>query len=260
MSWSPPSSRCGTQLAKGGVLVSFNDAAEVRLRDVDDRDLLRSFTDYAALTLDRGQAMSEREELAVISDRERIARDLHDMRDPATLRDRHAAAGGRDASQGPKSGIWSSGRSSDLDATIRDVRATIFELQTPSAGSVRSELRALVREYRRVLGFTPDLRIKGPVDTAVTEQMREPLLKVLREALSNVSRHAQATQVGDRGQRRETVRFTADRRRRRGRACRCRRHAERTGERAVRAAALGGELRAGDRVAWAARDCGGACR
>jgi len=65
----------------------------------------------------------------------------------------------------------------------------------PSAGSVRRELRALVREYARVLGFTPDLRLKGPVDTAVTEQMRESVVKVAREALSNVSRHAQATRV-----------------------------------------------------------------
>jgi signal transduction histidine kinase len=65
----------------------------------------------------------------------------------------------------------------------------------PSSGSVRRELRALVREYGRVLGFMPELRIKGPVDTAVTEQMREPLLKVAREALSNVSRHAEATRV-----------------------------------------------------------------
>jgi signal transduction histidine kinase len=83
----------------------------------------------------------------------------------------------------------------ELDATIRDVRATIFELQVPTSGSVRRELRALVREYGRVLGFPPELRIKGPVDTVVTEQMREPLLKVAREALSNVSRHARATRV-----------------------------------------------------------------
>jgi signal transduction histidine kinase len=87
------------------------------------------------------------------------------------------------------------GSVADLDATIRDVRATIFELQMPAAGSVRRELRALVTEYRSVLGFPPDLRIKGPVETAVTERMREPLLKVLRESLSNVARHAQASKV-----------------------------------------------------------------
>jgi signal transduction histidine kinase len=184
-----------THLAKGGLLVSFQDASEMHLRDVDDRELLRSFTDYAALTLDRGQAMTEREALAVVSDRERIARDLHDLviqRLFATGMQLQAAAM-RVEDDGVRTRVEQS--VADLDATIRDVRATIFELQTPSSGSVRHEVRSLVREYGQVLGFTPGLRIKGPIDTAVTGAMREPLLKVLREALSNVARHARATRV-----------------------------------------------------------------
>jgi signal transduction histidine kinase len=184
-----------TQLARGGLLVRLDDLVQVRRREVDDRDLLRGFADYAALTLDRSQAISEREELAVISDRERIARDLHDIviqRLFATGMQLQAA-GMRAVREDVRGLIQRSAE--ELDATIRDVRATIFELQVPSTGSVRRELRALVREYARVLGFTPDLRLKGPVDTAVTEQMREPLLAVVREALSNVARHAEATQV-----------------------------------------------------------------
>ena len=184
-----------THLARGGLLVSFNDAAEVRLRDVDDRDLLRSYTDYAALTLDRGQAISEREELAVISDRERIARDLHDVviqRLFATGMQLQAAAM-RAVNDDVRGRVERS--VAELDATIRDVRATIFELQAPAADSLRNELRSLVREYGRVLRFTPELRVKGPIDTAATESMSESLLKVLREALSNVSRHAQAGAV-----------------------------------------------------------------
>jgi len=165
-----------TQLAKGGLLVSFYDLDQVRRRDVDDRDLLRSFTDYAALTLDRGQAMSDREEIAVLSDRERIARDLHDVviqRLFATGMQLQAAA-----MRAVKDDVRELVQRSveDLDATIRDVRATIFELQTPPSGSLRSELRALVREYQRVLGFAPELRTKGPVETAATERMRESLL------------------------------------------------------------------------------------
>jgi signal transduction histidine kinase len=184
-----------TQLAKGGLVLSFQDARVLRVRDFDDRDLLRSFADFAALTLDRGQAFTEREELAVIADRERIARDLHDVviqRLFATGMQLQAASlhAVRDDVQ-----ELVQRSAAELDATIRDVRATIFELQVPTSGSVRRELRALVREYGRVLGFSPELRIKGPVDTAVTEQMREPLLKVAREALSNVSRHARATRV-----------------------------------------------------------------
>jgi signal transduction histidine kinase len=184
-----------THLARGGLLISFYDAAQVRLRDVDDRDLLRSFADYAALTLDRAQAVSEREELAVVSDRERIARDLHDVviqRLFATGMQLQAAAM-RSENDEVRSRVERS--VADLDATIRDVRATIFELQMPAAGSVRGELRALLGEYRRVLGFAPELRVSGPVDTAVTDAMRESLLKVVREALSNVSRHAHATSV-----------------------------------------------------------------
>jgi signal transduction histidine kinase len=184
-----------TQLARGGLLVAFHDAAELRRRDFDDRDLLRSFAEFGALTLDRGQAISEREELAVISDRERIARDLHDVviqRLFATGMQLQAA-GLRAVDDEVRDLVQRS--AAELDTTIRDVRATIFELQMPSADSVRRELRALVREYGRILGFLPSLRIKGPVDTVVTEQIRESLLKVAREALSNVSRHAHARQV-----------------------------------------------------------------
>ncbi|MDQ1483767.1 MAG: hypothetical protein QOF35_1843 [Actinomycetota bacterium] len=184
-----------THLARGGLLVSFYNGPTVGVRDVDDRDLLRSFADYAALTLDRSQAISEREELVVISDRERIARDLHDVviqRIFATAMQLQAAA--LRAAQGDVRDLID--RSvAELDATIRDVRATIFELQSPSAGSLRTELSALVREYERVLRFPPQLRIRGPVETAATEAIRESLLKVLREALSNVARHAEATRV-----------------------------------------------------------------
>jgi signal transduction histidine kinase len=56
-------------------------------------------------------------------------------------------------------------------------------------------MRTLVQEYGGVLGFVPALRVKGPVDTAATEAIGESLLKVLREGLSNVSRHASATCV-----------------------------------------------------------------
>jgi signal transduction histidine kinase len=184
-----------TQLARERLLVSLYDSADLRLRDVDDRELLRGFADYAALALDRGQAMTEREELAVISDRERIARDLHDVviqRLFATGMQLQAAS-----MRVPDDEVR--GRLermvADLDATIRDVRATIFELQSPAAGSLRSELRALVREYRSTLSFVPELHLVGPIDTAVDDRLREPLLKVLREALSNLARHAQATQA-----------------------------------------------------------------
>lgn len=182
-------------LARGGLLVTLHHRADAGWREADDRELLRGFADYAALTLDRGRAVSEREALAVVSDRERIARDLHDVviqRLFATGMQLQAAAM-RATEDDVRVRIQQT--VADLDATIRDVRATIFELQAPPAASVRRELRSLVREYRPVLGFLPELRVSGPLDTAVPAPLVEPLLKVLREALSNVARHANASQV-----------------------------------------------------------------
>jgi signal transduction histidine kinase len=182
-----------THLSRAGLVITVHDGGDVGRRDVDDRELLRSFADYAALTLDRGQAMTEREDLAVISDRERIARDLHDVviqRLFATGMQLQAAAM-RVPDTETRERLDRS--VADLDATIRDVRATIFELQGPAAGSLRSELRALVREYHSTLPFVPELHLAGPLDTAVDSSLREPLLKVLREALSNLARHAHAS-------------------------------------------------------------------
>src|SRR5690606_32585869 len=81
------------------------------------------------------------------------------------------------------------------DETIDDIRATIYELQsTRRAGTpLRRAVADLVEESARALGFTPEVHVEGPVDTAVTAATAEHLLIVLREALSNVARHARAT-------------------------------------------------------------------
>jgi signal transduction histidine kinase len=83
----------------------------------------------------------------------------------------------------------------DLDTTIRDIRGAIFELRAPARGEFRTEIRQLVEEARGPLGFHPKLVIDGPVDSAVPEPVRPALLAVLREALSNVARHARASAV-----------------------------------------------------------------
>jgi len=161
-------------------------------RDVEEHQLLVSFTDQAALALDRVVAFADREELAVISDRERIARDLHD-----SVIQRLFATGLQlqaTAMIVPEPEVLSRIEQAvtDLDLTIRDIRGTIFELQHRPGGSLRSEVRALVREYEPVLGFTPEVRTTGPVDHAVPTPVREHLMSVLREAVTNIARHARA--------------------------------------------------------------------
>ncbi|HYN95616.1 MAG TPA: ATP-binding protein, partial [Pilimelia sp.] len=83
----------------------------------------------------------------------------------------------------------------DLDATIRDIRRAIFELRTPLAAALRTELREAVDAAAEALGFRPALDTFGPVDSAVPDAVRPELLAVLREALSNVVRHAGAASV-----------------------------------------------------------------
>ena len=82
-----------------------------------------------------------------------------------------------------------------LDTTIRDIRGAIFELRSPAASDVRTQIRDLLAEARQTLGFRPQLTPDGPVGSALPEPVAAGLLAVLREALSNVARHAHATTV-----------------------------------------------------------------
>ncbi|HEX2896161.1 MAG TPA: GAF domain-containing protein [Marmoricola sp.] len=164
-----------------------------RINDVEERELLGSFADQAALALDRAQAVADREELAVVSDRDRIARDLHDLVIQRLFATGLQLQGMRAMVVNPEVGERLEKAVDDLDQTIRDIRTTIFELQHRQGGSPRSLVRALVKEYLPVLGFTPTVRIVGPVDTAVSSTLSEQLLAVLREALSNIARHANAS-------------------------------------------------------------------
>lgn len=181
-----------THLVAAGLLVIIFEPGTPPV-SVDERALMVSFADQAGLALDRAQAIEDRAEHAVTADRERIARDLHDLviqRLFATglqLQGVAAMAGDPSISDRVDQAVES------LDLTIKDIRGTIFELQQRHHGpSLRSDLRHLAQEYAPLLKFDPVVRTTGPVDTAVPVQVREQLLPVLREALSNLARHAAA--------------------------------------------------------------------
>jgi signal transduction histidine kinase len=182
------------ELSPGCALVALFTRETIRHRDLEDRELLVSYADQAGLALDRTTAVAEREAHAITSDRERIARDLHDVviqRLFATgMQLRAATTRGADqlAAQVERA-------VEELDGTIRDVRGTIFELQNEGSGTVRDDLRSLAREYAEVLGFAPSVRTNGPIDTAIGETLHDQLLAVAREALSNVARHSEAGRV-----------------------------------------------------------------
>jgi signal transduction histidine kinase len=180
-----------THLVDAGVLLLVLGAGRGTLA-ADEAELLASFADQASLALDRAQAVSDRDELMLVADRDRIARDLHDLVIQRLFATGLHLQGARRAATGDDLKARLDAAVADLDVTIRDIRSTIFDLQLPHAASLRGELRGVVKEYIPVLGFTPLVRTSGPLDTAVAPSTGAQLLAVLREALSNVARHAEA--------------------------------------------------------------------
>jgi signal transduction histidine kinase len=179
-----------------GVLVvaRFRDKAPFTETEVQ---LAQSFADHAALAVQFARAEQDRRRLAVFEDRDRIARDLHDL-----VIQRLFAIGlglegiGRlvtNSTAVERIG----GFVQDLDRTIRDIRNTIFSLQEPAQaqGSLRSELLRAVLDAADTLGFEPRIGFDGPLDSAVPDPVRSDLVGTLHEALSNVARHAEATRV-----------------------------------------------------------------
>ncbi|SCF33870.1 GAF domain-containing protein [Micromonospora chaiyaphumensis] len=165
----------------------------------DDVALLGSFAGQAALAMERARGQEERELLVVLEDRERIARDLHDVviqRLFATgLQLQSGAMNAR-----PEVAKRINQAVDDLDATIRDIRRTIFELRTPMSAALRTEIREAIEAAAESLGYRPGLDLVGPIDSAVPDQLRPELTAVLREALSNAVRHARADRVSVRVQ------------------------------------------------------------
>ncbi|MEI8337367.1 MAG: histidine kinase, partial [Actinomycetes bacterium] len=135
---------------------------------------------------------SQVQELAIIEDRERIARDLHD-----TVIQRLFAAGmslqatSRMVDDAPAARILEA--VDNLDRTIREIRGTVFALQHQQSTSLHAALRALLAESRSSLGFLPALLTEGPIDSIISPEIAEHILATTREAISNIAQHAKAT-------------------------------------------------------------------
>ena len=164
----------------------------------DEGEMVIAFASHVSLAIDHALNEHNRQRLAVYTDRDRIARDLHDhviqrifavglglqstvrrLNDPA-LTDRVV------------------GYINALDATIVDIRSTIFSLQHEESGEVRSlrtELFGVVADLSEVLGSDPRVTLVGPLDRVVPDDLRADLLAVVRESLTNVVKHAHASRV-----------------------------------------------------------------
>jgi signal transduction histidine kinase len=182
--------------AGGALLVGSATPQGQRWLEENDINAMRGFAAQAALALDRAQAQKDRAALAVLTDRDRIARDLHDVVIQRLFATGLVLQGTARMADNPKVADRLASVVDDLDATIRDIRGTIFELGHGEEDSdLRAELRHAVADAETTLGFRPRLELAGPLDAAVPDKVRPHLVAVLVESLSNAARHGEAKSV-----------------------------------------------------------------
>jgi len=160
--------------------------------------LVTTFAAQAGIALELAEHREDAERLAVFEDRDRIARDLHDL-----VIQRLYASGMKLQSvmpqiARPQAEERVSSVVDDLDATIKDIRTAIFALQARH-GKERQGLRARVMDVLEQMTGPLELsslvRLDHQLDGEVPDDIGEDMLHALREALSNAARHGQATQV-----------------------------------------------------------------
>ncbi len=160
----------------------------------EDAALAEALALAAGIAIENTRLHNRVRVLSVLDDRDRIARDLHDR-----VVQRIFAVGMalQSAMRLPELGLVVDrvGKAvEDLDSTITEIRTTIFELGDSAIhGGVRHGVLGVANELAPSLGSRPEVVFDGPIDTAIPQHIADHLLAVLREALTNAGKHAQAT-------------------------------------------------------------------
>jgi PAS domain S-box-containing protein len=181
-------------LCRDGSELSVSIALSV-IRDGAVRSVVASIRDISERVEQERRLQISNEALALASERERIARDLHDT----ALQHLYALGLEMQALEMLVDSSMSTRLSSavdQIDHAIREIRTTVFTLGSAQRhGSFGQEIQALLRQATRVLGFSPRLVIDGAAELLIPPHVRIELFAALREALGNVARHAHASEA-----------------------------------------------------------------
>ena len=161
-------------------------------------EMVTTFAAQAGIGIELAEHRRDAQRLALFEDRDRIARDLHDL-----VIQRLFATGmslqGTTALMSDPDVVHRVDQAVDaLDETIRDIRAAIFSLQARGEAGrpgLRARILTIMEEMTGPLGYPPGLRMAGPMDTRVPGPIADQMLAALREALANAAKHAKASQV-----------------------------------------------------------------
>jgi signal transduction histidine kinase len=163
----------------------------------EDEETVVGLAAIAGVAIENARLHARVRDVAVVEDRERIARDLHDTVIQQLYATGMSLTGALRLTEKPEVRERLARSIEDLDRTMRSIRSTIFALEAADRGTsgLRADLVRLVGRSENALGFPPRLTFDGLVDTLVPEGIADHLLAALREALSNVSKHATAHRV-----------------------------------------------------------------
>lgn len=162
-----------------------------------DLELLAGFVDHTTVALQLAEVRADRERILLIEDRARIARDLHDtviqqlFAAGLELRATAADVPVPRVQAGVDQGVTL------IDGAIDRIRTAVLAISADPAGaSVRHRILDVVRDLSREFIQPPELRFDGPVELVARGGLGEDVVAVVREALTNVARHAAATHAG----------------------------------------------------------------
>jgi signal transduction histidine kinase len=161
-------------------------------------EMLITFAAQAGIGLELAEHRRDAQRILLFEDRDRIARDLHDQVIQRLFATGMSLQGAAALMRDPDGAHRIQQAVDALDETIRDIRSTIFSLQSRGEDDppgLRSRILVVVQEMTGPLGFAPSLRMAGPLDTLVPEHVADQALAALREALANAAKHAQASRV-----------------------------------------------------------------
>jgi signal transduction histidine kinase len=161
-------------------------------------EMVQTFAAQAGIALELAEHREDAERLAIFTDRDRIARDLHDLVIQRLYATGMSLQGAMPLLTRPEAATRVSSAVDALDETIREIRSAIFSLQSRGDAKhhgLRARVLEVVDEMTAALGFAPSLRLVGPLDEGVPADAGEQMLSALREALSNAARHAAAVRV-----------------------------------------------------------------
>jgi len=185
----------GNDESIAGVLLTVRTAGSAPF-DEHELQLVSTFADQAALALQRAEIQQARRELEVLADRDRIARDLHDHVIQRLFAIGLSMQGTHRRAKSPVLATRLTEHLDQLHEVIQEIRTAIFDLQAGPAETphLRATLHEVINELTNDAALRTTVRMSGPLDV-IPPDLAQHVVAVVREAVSNVVRHAAASEL-----------------------------------------------------------------